>query len=74
LKNNNRILGVIDDRRGDGLISRKTRDIDIAAKAKEYGGDAVIFVNTDSHPSSVDKYGNINYKVLNKLIVVKYLE
>lgn len=38
-----KILGVIDDSRGDGLISRIGKDSDIANKAKEYGGGCCYF-------------------------------
>lgn len=69
-----RILGVIDDRREDGLLFRATRDRHIAAKAKEHGGDAVILMDSSRFPSSVSDSGNINYSVLTKLVVVKYLE
>jgi hypothetical protein len=70
-----KILGVIDDSRGDGLISRIGKDSDIANKAKEYGGDAVIFIGSDRELRGVDlSSGVVHYRRVTKLLVVKYAE
>ena len=68
------ILGVIDDKRGSGLISRSSHDRNIVTKAKEYGGDAVILVEKSRYASSVNDYGNVSHKVLSKYYVVQYIE
>ena len=69
-----KILGVIDDRRGDGILSRSGRDSAIAKVAHMRGGDAVILMNSDRELSGVDQYGNVHYKRNTKLMVVKYEE
>lgn len=70
-----KILGVIDDSRGDGLISRMGKDSDIANKAKEHGGDAVIFIGSDRELRGVDlSSGVVKYRRVTKVLVVKYLE
>ena len=43
-----KIVGVIDDKRGTGLISRLSKDKSIAATAKKYGGDAILFMEEKS--------------------------
>jgi hypothetical protein len=69
-----KILGVIDDRRDVGIFTRSGRDSAVAKVARERGGDAVIFISSDRELTQIDPYGNANYKVNAKLMVVKYLE
>jgi hypothetical protein len=69
-----RAIGVIDDSRGDGLVSRLGKDSAIAKAARERGGDAVILVRKDREISGVNQYGNVNYTRITKLVVVKYVE
>jgi hypothetical protein len=68
-----KILGLIDDTRGDGLISRMGKDSDIANRAKKHGGDAVIFIANDRELRGVDlNSGVAYYRRVTKLLVVKY--
>jgi len=69
-----KILGVIDDRRGDGLLLRLRRDSDVAKVAHERGGDAIILINRDRELSAVQTDGSVNYRQITKLMVVKYVE
>lgn len=69
-----RILGVIDHRTRERSISHALGDNSIAGKAKERGGDAVILMESNRFPSSVNKSGNIDYEILRKVMVVKYLD
>ncbi|MGA2138910.1 MAG: hypothetical protein ABSH14_08625 [Verrucomicrobiia bacterium] len=69
-----KILGVIDDSRGEGIISRSSRDDDIAQAAHERGADAVIFAGSDREFRGVDlNSGGAYYKRITKLIAVKYV-
>jgi hypothetical protein len=43
-----RVIGIIDDERGGGRISRSSRLSDIAKKTKEAGGDGVIIYEEGS--------------------------
>jgi hypothetical protein len=70
-----RILGVIDDTRGDGLISRARKDTDIAEVARQYGGDAVVLIGSDREIRGVDVYyGGVDYRRITKLLVVQYVD
>lgn len=70
-----KIVGVIDDSRGEGLISRSSKDSDIAAEAKARGGDGVIFVNSDRELKGVDLgNGDVHYKRVSKFEVIQYVK
>jgi hypothetical protein len=70
-----KIVGIIDDSRGDGLISRMGKDTDIANKAKQHGGDAVIFIGSDRELRGVDlSSGIVHYRRATKVLVVKYMD
>jgi hypothetical protein len=66
---NYKILGVIDDTRGDA--SRGSKDEDIAKVARDRGGDAVILLGSDREMRVID--GNVFYKRQTKVCVVKYI-
>jgi hypothetical protein len=70
-----KIIGVIDDYRGEGLISRLvSRDVTIANMAREKGGDAVIIKEISRELKSVDvETGAVNYKSITKVEVVQYV-
>jgi len=69
-----RILGVIDDSRGDGLISRLGKDGAIAKVARERGGDAVILSGSSRELRGVDlDSGAAYHRRITKLVVVKYV-
>jgi hypothetical protein len=69
-----RVLGVIDDSRGEGLITGSGRDSDIAKVARERGGNAVILVGSSREFRGVDlNSGAANYRRLTKVMVVKYV-
>lgn len=61
-----KIIGVIDDKRGGGLIPMLMKDGDIAKKAKEAGGDALIRLSSQSEvtgyithtTATVNAFGN----------------
>lgn len=70
-----RILGVIDDSRGEGLASALTKDGTIAKVAKQHGGDAVIFVRGANEFRGVNlQTGDVNYRRMSKFVVVKYIQ
>ena len=69
-----RILGVIDDLRGEGLISRRGKDEAIAKVARKHGGEAVILSGTTREFRGVNlDSGAARYKRITKLVVVKYV-
>lgn len=69
-----RILGVIDDSRGEGLISRIGKDKAIAKVAQEHGGDAVILSDSSREFRGMHlDSGNARYKRITKFAVVKYV-
>lgn len=68
-----RILGIIDDTRGEGLISRAGKDSDIAKVARQYGGDAVVLIGSDREIRGV-YYGDVDYRRIRKFLVVKYMD
>jgi catalase (peroxidase I) len=68
-----KILGVIEDRRGDGLFSGSA-DKSLANLAKAKGGTAVILMQRTKQPAGIDEYGNIRLRVSNKVMVVKYVD
>jgi hypothetical protein len=69
-----RILGVIDDSRGEGLISRSGKDGAIAKTAREHGGDGVILSGSSREFRGVDlDSGAARYRRITKLVVVKYV-
>jgi hypothetical protein len=61
-----KVLGIIEDRRGSGLIPMASLQSDIVQKAKEVGGDAVIQLSSQSQitgmyttgSASAYRYGN----------------
>jgi hypothetical protein len=67
------ILGVVDDKRGEGIISRSGKDSALAKIAKEHGGDAVVLASSSREFRGIDDQGNANYRRLTKVVVVKYL-
>jgi hypothetical protein len=68
-----KILGVIDDSRGEGLISRSGKDNAIAKVARERGGDAVILVGSSREFRGIDLHsGAAHYRRVTKVVVVKY--
>jgi hypothetical protein len=70
-----KVLGVIDDSRGDGLIANWGKDSDIARKAREYGGDAVILIGSDRKLSGIDlRFGSAEYQQMTKFLVVQYMK
>jgi hypothetical protein len=69
-----KILGVIDDRRDEGIFANSGRDSALAKVAHQKGGDAVIFMNTDRQLFAVDQYGYMYSKRNTKVMVVKYVE
>lgn len=69
-----KVIGVIEDSRGDGLISRWGKDSDIARKVRESGGDAIVFIGEDRKLRGVDKYGSAEYQEMVKFLVVQYVE
>ena len=69
-----KILGLIDDTRGEGLISRSGKDSAIAKVAREHGGDAVILSSSNREFTGVNlDNGSANYRRISKLVVVKYV-
>jgi hypothetical protein len=68
-----RILGVIDDSRGDSIFI-PVKDSTIAKVARKRGGDAVILAVADREFSGFDNYGNAHYRRKTKMVVVKYVE
>jgi hypothetical protein len=69
-----RILGVIDDSRGEGFVSRSGKDKAIAKVARERGGDAVILSGSSREFTGVDLgSGAAHYRRITKLVVVKYV-
>lgn len=80
---NYRIIGIIDDERGDGIIPQASKMEHIAAKAKEHGGDAVVLLDraleqrgshTNIYMQQNYGYGttNANYREHTKYAVIKY--
>lgn len=68
-----RIIGVIDDSRGDGLIQRSGRDGTLAKVAKERGGDAIIFLGQDRELRGITDDGAAHYRRMTKIAVVRYV-
>ena len=70
-----KVLGVIDDSRGDGLLSRMGKDSAIAKVARERGGDGVIPSGSSREFRGVDlNSGAAHYTRVTKVVVVKYVE
>lgn len=67
------VIGVIDDSRGTGPISRMGKDSKIAAIAAAHGGNGVVLVGKESEMRGIDQSGNIYYKRMEKLAVIKYI-
>jgi hypothetical protein len=53
-----KILGIIEDRRGSGLIPMASLQSDIVQKAREVGGDAVIQLGSESRITGVYTTGS----------------
>jgi hypothetical protein len=53
-----KILGIIEDRRGSGIIPMASLHSDIVQKAREVGGDAVIHVSSQSHITGMYSTGS----------------
>lgn len=69
-----RIIGVIDDSRGDGLISALSQDGAIAKLTRKRGGNAVILTDNTRELQGVDlDSGDTRYKRMTKFMVVKYV-
>ncbi len=69
-----KILGVIDDKRADGLFSKSSRDSALAKTAKSKGGDAVVLMGSRSRAEGFTQQGNVVYSVSTKVMVVKYAD
>lgn len=80
-----KIIGIVDDERGDGLIPQSSRMQHVTEKAKEHGGDAIILVGEQlEHKGSYtnvymqQNYGygttNANYRSHSKFAVIKYVD
>ena len=69
-----KILGVIDDQRGDGRFSRSSRDKALASMTKSKGGTEIILMGSRNRLTGMDKYGDAYYSVSTKVMVVKYEE
>lgn len=85
-----KVLGLIEDRRGTGVLAGEAIGSKSVAKAaKQAGGDAVVFLSADTRMTGVvtggqaSAYGNQAYgsgwaapvgRTTSKLAVVKYLE
>lgn len=67
-----KVLGVIDDKRGDGLFSQSSRDKALASVAKAKGGTAIILIGSKSQLTGIDNYGNAHRSVSTKVMLVKY--
>lgn len=67
-----RIIGTIDDSRGNGILGRLGEDSAIAKVAKAHGGDGVLLVGSDLLFTGMHE-GNALYQRHTKLVVVKYL-
>lgn len=68
-----RILGVIDDFRGEGLFVPR-KDPAIAKIARENGGDGVILVGSSRELSGIDvNTGIAHHRRITKVLVVKYI-
>jgi hypothetical protein len=70
-----KILGAVDDSRGEGWIPRSGRDGAIAKVAKEHGADAVVLVgeSREFHGVNLDS-GAANYRRITKVMLVKYIQ
>jgi hypothetical protein len=68
-----KILGVIDDTRGSGIVFGNG-DGDMAKVAREHGGDAVLLIGKTRDFKGIDNNGNACYKKRTKVFVVKYLK
>jgi hypothetical protein len=68
-----RIVGVIDDSRGSGLISQVKRDGAIAKTAREKGGDAVILLGRDKELSGIAGNGAAYYRRITKSALIQYM-
>lgn len=55
-----KILGVIDDKRADGLFSKSSRDSALAKTAKSKGGDAVILMDSSSRAEGFTQRGSVD--------------
>jgi hypothetical protein len=55
-----RLLGIIDDQRPGGIIPMAEMKHDIAKKAREHGGDAVIIISSSSQLAGYYTAANLN--------------
>jgi hypothetical protein len=58
-----RIIGIIDDERPGGIIPMAELKHDIAKKAREHGGDAVIVISSSSQLAGYYSAGTVNAQV-----------
>ena len=68
-----RILGVIEDTRGDGLVAVARLDSDLAKIARQSGGDAVVLATSDRETQTKQRGVTYHQKV-KTYAVVKYLK
>ncbi len=54
-----KILGVIDDKRADGLFSKSSRDSALAKTAKSKGGDAVVLMDSNRQAEGFSGRGTV---------------
>jgi hypothetical protein len=83
-----RILGVIDyectapspnspkvfSLSGPGLISLKDWRAEVLAKARVYGGDAILLIERERYATSVSEMGSVSSQLRSKWHVVKYMD
>lgn len=67
-----RIIGMIDDSRGGGMLT-PSRYSAAVKLIKKHGGDAGVLLDTDSILTSVNRHGHAAYSHNSKIAVVKYL-
>jgi len=78
-----KVIGIIEDERPGGRLPMSQLQKDIVKKAHEYGGDAIVKIDSQSQISgyySAGSYGNSNITTMavkrnfSKFAVIKYLE
>jgi len=70
-----KVIGIIEDKRGSGFISRRGKDSNIARLAAENYEDAVILFDIDSELSGVNpKSCAASYEKYSKYLVIQYIE
>lgn len=67
-----KVLGVIDDERGDRWFAGSSRDKALASMAKSRSGSAIILMGSKSQLVGINQHGNVLHSVKTKVMVVKY--